>query len=459
LLFPWGKDLDTEETRYRDELNFAEFPLASLSSRAAGQPYLTFSDTIFDQGRNQHVTRKLTISPSAKHGLPTPMDDEVILGLIQLTSQQRFASRNVSFTRYQLLQLLGWRVESKSYERLKDSLFRWLGVTLQYEKAWWSKADQCWVDKGFHLLDDVQLLDRKPSAGEGASSFTWNETVFRSFQSGYLKQIDFDFYRSLESAVAKRMYRFLDKKFHLRGALEFSLTGFACDHLGLGRRYHNGEIKRLLQGPIDELTSKGFLEEGRFVKTGKGEWKVCFRRVDGQPVVAEVAAPEPVLVGKLTAFGITRASAVALAAKHPEERVLRQLEFASWLQRQSNAGGVKNLPGYLVKAIQEDFAPPVGFAQKVKKLSARKAASPAFTPPPESPERLRERQELDALWKGMEPDEQHRFEQEALASAEGFLLKQYRSAGSGSLFQTVRRRILDDHLRRSGLAGPSVANG
>ena len=65
---------DGDETRYRDELNFAEFPLAALSSRPDGQPYLTFSDTIFDQGRGQHIVRKVTISPSAKHGLPTPMD-------------------------------------------------------------------------------------------------------------------------------------------------------------------------------------------------------------------------------------------------------------------------------------------------------------------------------------------------------------------------------------------------
>ena len=29
----------------------------------------------------------------------------------------------------------------------------------------------------------------------------------------YLKQIDFEFYKNLESAVSKRMYRFLDKRF------------------------------------------------------------------------------------------------------------------------------------------------------------------------------------------------------------------------------------------------------
>ena len=38
--------------------------------------------------------------------------------------------------------------------------------------------------------------------------------VFRSFQAGFLKQLDLDFYRRLKLAAAKRMYRFLDKRFH-----------------------------------------------------------------------------------------------------------------------------------------------------------------------------------------------------------------------------------------------------
>lgn len=121
----------------RDEMNFAEFPLAALDDRISGnQKTLVFTDQIFDRGRNAPVTRKLTISASDEYGLPTTLDDEVILGLIQLTNQQRFAERKVFFTRRSLIKLLGWRDEGKSYDRIEESLKRWLGVTLYYEKAW-----------------------------------------------------------------------------------------------------------------------------------------------------------------------------------------------------------------------------------------------------------------------------------------------------------------------------------
>src|SRR6185436_664625 len=140
----------------------------------------------------------LTITASDEHGLPTAPDDEVILGLIQLSKLQHFADRKVHFTRYQLLQLLDWRDESKSYARLETSLNRWAGVTLYYQNAWWSKDEQCWVDEKFHILDNVTLygLDRLKRSRQAArqpmlplSSFRWNEVIFRSFQVGNLKSI------------------------------------------------------------------------------------------------------------------------------------------------------------------------------------------------------------------------------------------------------------------------------
>src|SRR5689334_17539329 len=95
-------------TLYRDEMNFAEFPLASMSDVVGGgQKTLVFGDTITDQSTNQRVVRKLTITGSDEYGLPTHMDDQVILGLIQLTAKQGFAERKVHFSRRELIRELG----------------------------------------------------------------------------------------------------------------------------------------------------------------------------------------------------------------------------------------------------------------------------------------------------------------------------------------------------------------
>src|SRR3954468_17416557 len=140
---PQQKDSSTSREIYRDELNFAEFPLASLStSLPKDQKTLEFTDEIFDKSINQRVQRKLTITASDKNGLPTAMDDEVILGLIQLTGKSDFKDRRVFFTRYELLKLLNWSDTTRNYHRLEQSLNRWLGVTLYYEKAWCQQSSE-----------------------------------------------------------------------------------------------------------------------------------------------------------------------------------------------------------------------------------------------------------------------------------------------------------------------------
>ena len=115
----------------KDELNLAEFPLCCIADRAdPGQNTLVFEDQTWDDERRDMITRRLTVTGSEKYGLPTALDDEVLLGLIQLTKNLGFADRHVPFTRYQLIGLLDWRNETKSYDRIEKSLYRWVGVTL-----------------------------------------------------------------------------------------------------------------------------------------------------------------------------------------------------------------------------------------------------------------------------------------------------------------------------------------
>ena len=187
-------------------MNLAEFPLAALADRVAnGQKTLVFEDTVWDRRAGQEVTRRLTISASDRYGLPTALDDEVILGLVQLTRQARFAAPRINFSKYELIQILGWRQEGKSYRRIDESLKRWLGVTLYYEKAWWNKQAECWIDAGFHLIEQISLARKRAAKGARSanaepaiSSFTWNAVVFQSFQAGYIKQLDMDLYRQLQ---------------------------------------------------------------------------------------------------------------------------------------------------------------------------------------------------------------------------------------------------------------------
>lgn len=101
-----------------DELNLAEFPLASLASRNdTGQNTLLFEDTIFDEGANKQVERTVVIAGSDHFGLPTSTDSDILLLLVHLTNVRNgLKEKRVEFSRYELIKFLGWAQDGRSYK-------------------------------------------------------------------------------------------------------------------------------------------------------------------------------------------------------------------------------------------------------------------------------------------------------------------------------------------------------
>lgn len=441
----------------KDEMNLAEFPLAAIADRVPDdQKTLVFEDQIFDSGRSEMITRRLTITASEKFGLPTSLDDEVILGLIQLSKKSRFSDRKVNFSRYQLIQELGWRHEGRSYERLEKSLKRWLTVTLDYEKAWWDKEAQSWVDESFHILDNLTLYDqerrlrhlRSSSTDAALSSFMWNEVIFRSFKSGNLRTIDMRVFRQLEFAAAKRMYRFLDKRFYHRSRWDFDLTEFACEHIGVSRNYDTGQLKRRLQPAIEELEGVGFLEpmppSERYVKISRGQWRIVFIH-KAAPKLEEPSPEDSALVKRLVDRGVTPSVAANLVRDYPQELIEMQIAVLDRLQQAKEREPIRNPAGYLVKAIKEGYLPPANLAPKKSSSKRQVAMNRAAA---ETPDPVREA--IEAYLSSLSQEETDALEREALERADRHLVEGYQRSkeAGGAAFGVYRRMVLEREAER-----------
>jgi hypothetical protein len=286
--------------------------------------------------------------------------------------------------------------------------------------------------------------------------------VFRSFQSGNLKEIDLDIYRELKSAISKRMYRFLDKHFYRRARLEYDLERFAFEHVGISRTSTLAEVKRLLSKPLLELESIGFIKplpkEERFTKVTKGQWKVIFDRGGSEARVLMSEAQIDVLE-QLKGRGVTATKASKLVRGYEPERIAEKIAIHDWLLARADKRCSANPPGFLVAAIQEDFPAPTGF---LKSREQAKSELKVFTSPaaPATPVRVAENQDkvqqerapqvsesdlrFDAYWVTLSETERDQFEQEAFAHAEPFNQRFYTEGKErgGSLFKTVQRKIL-----------------
>ena len=450
----------------KDEMNLAEFPITLLTDRVpAGQKIIEYQDEIFDERTGRTITRKLTIKPAEGTGLPTAVDDDVILGLIQLTKANNgFSSRKLNFSRLDLILSLGWPDSGASYKRLATSLTRWLGVSLVYENAWWDKRQQAWTTKGFHIIDNFELNDSRTGGGQDdlfPSSILWNQTVFESFESGYLKSIDYDLYMNLDHPTARRMYRFLSKRMYHRPDWTFDLRDLAFEHIGLSRNYSGnaGKIKEKLQPAIEELEAAGFLEaiskDDRYTKDGKN-WKIRLTRKGPVPTVALAsdAAPLPLepLIAELTSRGVHRDTAADLVHEHPADAIRHKLEVFDWLTSKDDKRVGKNPPGYLLTSIAKDYPAPKGFVseaerqrqQEAKQAKERQAADKRRREQEKDARDREERRKIEAFWNAMTPEDQAAFDATAQAEADPEMLKSL----VGPMKKMGIRIIRDNHIAK-----------
>lgn len=473
-------DLDLESGV--DELNLAEFPLAAVSDRFLdGAKTIVFEDTVFCQNAKKHLPRRLTISGSDRYGLPTAKDDDVLLACIQISRLSDFASPEVTFSRYEILKLLRWTDDARNYERVATSLRRWKGLTIYSDRAFYDHEQKSWVNRDFGIFDNLTIYRREVQQGQNASCssrFVWNEVMYRSFLAGYLKRIDWGLYTRLDSPVAKRLYRFLDKRFYHGNRVEIDLRELAVQKVRLSDQYNVAQMKRVLLKGINELEERWDLkrmdDDKRFQKVGKGQWSVVLERrpkkgaVISEPyssIKADVVLPVSTIessysiVSQLIKRGIGPGAADELATNFPAESVRTMIELYDWYNQRGQPRG----PGFLVRAIKNpaSIAYPKNFQSTVS-INAKKAAEKNRISIERDFRTQREREHAErqsarqraflAFWNCLSPTEQEDFEREALDSAEPSKRTGYlRSMGKGTnpVFEQYRSIILCDHFERT----------
>ncbi len=345
-----------------EELNLVEFPLALLARQIPSDlKTLRFEDSIFDRKLKRRVHRQVIVTAADAWGLPNALDMDVFLALMKLTHDKHgFRERTVEFSLYELLGLLGWPQAHGGYNtRLKQSLDRWLGVTVKYVNAWRKKG--CWTStKGFHFLDNVELTNtRSEYDADEPQVFLWNKVVMESVQASHTKGLDWDFYRRLKLPSTKRLYRFLDKRFWQRTRWDFELIPFCTDKLGMNRAYEPRKYKQKLGPAIAELESQGFLapvpEAKRFARIARGVYRVNFERAAARRRKgsrSQLPAHRTGLAGELLKRDVRNGE--KLAASYPEQKIVEQIEnFDDRRTKGEQLGG-----GWLRKAIEE----PNGYA-------------------------------------------------------------------------------------------------
>src|SRR5436853_5513094 len=193
------------EGRYRDgrdEMNLADFPISALPRAQKGDgaggklDRLELTASRYDPASRQRVRQKVTLTSTARDGLPTPADEHVILALLYVAKHSHnFASATVHFAPGQLFDIMGWSPNGRSYDRLRDVLRRLKSLTIRYENAWWDVVGRGYEEEVATGIVSAYRLGRQVSGPRSADAaleswVTWTQQFQQSLHNGNLKRLD-----------------------------------------------------------------------------------------------------------------------------------------------------------------------------------------------------------------------------------------------------------------------------
>jgi len=366
----------------KDEMNLVEFPITLLAKRHEPEvKTLKFSDTI--QGEDgKPIKREWIVTGSDEYGLPLAQDNDVLLALLAIGKENNFSSDIIYFSRYKLLRIMGRTDDGREYKRVEDSLDRMKGVGIKSVNALWDNERKGYVTKNFGIIDEYELFDSvgKRNLKQDTLPFCYvvlGRTFYESIKAGYIKGINIKKYFELESAITKRLYRYLDKKrYDGKRKFEINLFTLAETHLGLQKTKYASHIKEKMKPAHRELIWIGFLKSAEYQKTSDGTSEKVIYTFGKR---AELATPESVpaekgkqisagsqaresdpLLARLLEIGVTRAMAEQILKEYQREIIQSQVDVLPYRE-------AKDPPAALVSSIREGWSLPVSYQETIQR--------------------------------------------------------------------------------------------
>src|SRR5215212_7726182 len=305
------------------EVNLEEAPLFMFKRRDRHEESTEARNTILTRDGDR-LEQYWKITAHRDFGLPGPQDQDVFVAVMTVVSRRGGipSDGRVSFTLYELLEILGKTHAGKNYDDLRDSLDRLSETSIYAENAFYSKEDEDFRSHRFRMWS--VHFSRKKRKGRASEHHTlrFDDILVRSYNASYLKSLDSDFYYGLKRPLARSLYKLVDNK--RKEALSWSVV------------------------------LKGFLSRADFEERGRGATKANLVRYRiSQRFVRERSKPNPELsdgerfaTDALVAQGVWAQAARDLVVKHGAGHCLHYVEALPYQE------GVKNPAGWLRSHIE-----------------------------------------------------------------------------------------------------------
>lgn len=319
-----------------------------------------FNTLVNDEGERVH--QHWRISVPEPYELPGSFDQDVWVAVQTLVGMRGGMPQDgrLYFSLYELLGVMRKARKGDNYKDLRAALLRLSATHFQADNAFYLKDKNKLATRTFTLWDVSLDTEVDHQTGEATERhfLEFHSVVRQSFQAEYLKTLDSDFYFSLRSPLAKRLYRLIDRK--RQGKLRW---GTSLDKLKdmapLAPSYKTpSKIRDVLEKAHGELQRRGFLASISYEKRNGSHWvrwrvepefdrrRSLKSRGGGQDLDAEPSEDERQAVGLLVGKGVWTNVARDLVRRHGPEICNLQVESLRFQK------GVTDPPAWLRWAIE-----------------------------------------------------------------------------------------------------------
>ena len=362
------------------ELNLELIPLFLYKVRGRSEESLEAKNVILTPD-GQRLEQSVKVVAGREYGMPGPVDRDIHVGIMKLVHRAGGLPPDgvVSFSLYELLKVLGKNRGGNNYEQVRESLDRVADCVIYAKNAFFDNETEQFRT---HRFTPWSVHFASTRQGQGRSTerhvLKFHEILVRSYNSGYLKTLDTDFFFSLKSPMAKSLYQLVDAK--RRGKLSWTV---GVQHLRqlipMPESYrYDSKIREKVEPGLEELTRRGFLERADYEQRGEDQ-VICFRisrefvGSREQPQVS-LSSRERGVADALIRHGVATPKAEKLVSENGASHCSRYLDA---LPHQT--ASVKNPAGWLITYIENAWPvtmPDKAVTEEPELSSTREAALP-----------------------------------------------------------------------------------
>jgi plasmid replication initiation protein len=160
---------------------------------------------------------------------------------------------------------------------VRQSIDRIIATTIIAKNIFWLKDRRCWHSETFHIYERCVYQGEQLANGQVAEkNYLYLHPLYlQSINTRYVKPLDYQYYKSLERPLAKRLYELLGYKFY--GAFKNHSNTLVYSYrtlrqvLPMKQQSYLSLAKRCLTPAHEELIRTGFLS-----KVSWKEWNIYY---------------------------------------------------------------------------------------------------------------------------------------------------------------------------------------